>query len=221
MIDTVIFDMDGVIIDSEPVHLRIGEAMFRELGLNITREEHLHFVGRSDLWETVKEKYRLDMETDTLKNIHQSRFISFLESTEDEHPINGVAELIRSLYADHLTLVLASSSSMKYIKTVLDKFDLAKYFSYRISGADLPTSKPHPEIFLKAAQLAGTSPAHSLVIEDSEHGVRAARAAGMRCVAFRNINSGQQNLEAADWIIDTFSEFDLEKYDREHGKSTE
>jgi len=91
---------------------------------------------------------------------------------------------------------------------VLTKLGLIDHFPLRISGADLETSKPHPEIFLEAAKMAQTTPEQCLVIEDSENGVKAAKAAGMKCIGYQNPNSGNQDLSAADWIIDHFDQFD-------------
>lgn len=213
MISTVIFDMDGVIIDSEPVHFRIEQEIFRELGLEISREEYSQYVGRSDLWRSIKEKYGLDYEVDEIRDRYQTRYLSYLDTSYNEDPIEGVVDLIKALDENDVTLVLASSSTMKNINMVLKKFGLLEYFSLRISGANLETSKPHPEIFLKAAKLAEASPQNCMVIEDSGNGVQAAKAAGMRCVGFKNPNSGQQDLKAANWVIEHFDEFDLNKFD--------
>ena len=212
MISAVIFDMDGVIIDSEPVHARMEQELMDDLGLEISDEEYARYVGRSDLWHRIKEEYDMDFEVEELRQRKESRYISYLKESFNEGPVEGVIDLIGRLDAGGMTLVLASSSSMKNIELVLEKFGLSDRFSFKISGADLETSKPHPEIFLKAAQMADVKPAECLVIEDSENGVRAAKAAGMRCIGYKNPNSGSQDLGAADWIIGHFDEFDLERY---------
>jgi beta-phosphoglucomutase-like phosphatase (HAD superfamily) len=103
-------------------------------------------------------------------------------------------------------LLLASSSPHIEIDTVLEKFKLVDYFSTRVSGTELPQSKPHPGIFIKAADLIKVAPSHCLVIEDAENGVIAAKAAGMKCTGFSNPNSGKQNLGMADKIISSFKE---------------
>lgn len=212
MISCVIFDMDGVIIDSEPIYFEVEQQLFREVGLELTREEHSKYVGRSDLWYSVKEKYQLDIDPEEISSKEKSRYLDIISTSFDGDPIEGVSELIKELHEKGIDLVLASSSEMKNIELVLTKFELLDYFDLRISGADLPTSKPHPEIFEKAAKLAETSSQHCLVIEDSANGVQAAKAANMKCVGYRNPNSGDQDLSAADWIIGSFEEFDLEKF---------
>lgn len=208
MIKAVIFDMDGVIIDSEPIYFRIISEMLREMDIKITHDELSKFVGRSDLWETFKKNYDLDIDVSEISTEEQKRFISYLNTHFDEGPIDGVSELIKKLDKEDYPLVLASSSKMENINTVLTKLGLIDYFSLRISGADLETSKPHPEIFLKAAEMARSVPEKCLVIEDSENGVKAAKAAGMKCIGYQNPNSGNQDLTEADWIIDHFDQFD-------------
>lgn len=212
MISCVIFDMDGVIIDSEPIYFEVEKQLFKEVELELTREEHATYVGRSDLWFSIKEKYQLDIDPEKITSEEKRRYFEILKNSFDGSPIKGVSTLIKNLCDRRIDLVLASSSEMKNIELVLTKFDLINYFDMRISGADLPTSKPHPEIFEKAAEMAQTSPQNCLVIEDSSNGVNAAKAASMTCLGYRNPNSGNQDLSAADWVIDSFDEFDFDTF---------
>lgn len=212
MTSCVIFDMDGVIIDSEPIYMQVEQDLFTEVGLEVSHEEHTRFVGRSDLWKVLKETYSLDINIEEIHKEENKRYLDIINNSFSGDPIDGVVDLIEQLHKDGIKLVLASSSEMKNIELVLTKFGLISYFDLRISGADLPTSKPHPEIFEKAAEMAETEPEQCLVIEDSENGVRAAKAANMTCIGFRNPNSGNQDLSEADWIIQSFDEFDLEKF---------
>ena len=213
MITTVIFDMDGVIIDSEPIHFKLIQKLFRERGLDLTEEEHTRYVGRSDFWSIMKEKFDLDIGAEELHQIYLQRFMSYLKHSFDEDPIDGVIGCIRDLDSMGKKLVLASSATRENIRVVMDMYSLWDYFDQWISGAELETSKPHPEIFLKAAELIGSDPDECLVIEDSENGVKAAKAAGMICIGYRNLNSGKQDLGDADYVIDDFSTFDLAKYE--------
>lgn len=212
MVSCVIFDMDGVIIDSEPIYMQVEQELFREVGLELSHEEHAKFVGRSDLWKVLKETHNLDINIDEIHSEENERYVDIINTSFDDDPIEGVVQLIEQLHEDDIELVLASSSEMRNIELVLTKFDLIHFFDLRISGADLETSKPHPEIFLKAAEMAETPPKNCLVIEDSANGVRAAKSARMKCIGFRNPNSGNQDLSAADWIIDSFDEFDLDRF---------
>jgi HAD superfamily hydrolase (TIGR01509 family) len=216
MISCVIFDMDGVIIDSEPIYMQVEQELFREVGLDLSHEEHAKFVGRSDLWKILKETHNLEISIEEIHREENERYLDIINNNFDDGPIDGVEELIEELHQDDIKLVLASSSEMKNIELVLTKFGLLNYFDLRISGADLETSKPHPEIFEKAAEMADVSPRDCLVIEDSTNGVKAAKSANMKCIGFRNQNSGNQDLSPADWIIDSFSEFDFDNYSNLH-----
>jgi HAD superfamily hydrolase (TIGR01509 family) len=204
-ITTVIFDMDGVLIDSEPIHLQIEQQQFRALGLELPPAEHLRFVGTSanNMWQQLNERYHLQTSVADRVAEGSARFLAHLQQHRAEiRPIDGTSELIAKLLALGKQLVLASSAPRPNIDLVLDVLGLAAYFPVRVSGQELPLSKPHPEIFLRAAQLAGALPAQCVVIEDAANGVAAAKAAGMRCLAYRNPHSGLQDLDQADRIVD-------------------
>ena len=213
MIETVIFDLDGVIIDSEPYHFLVEKQLFKEYGAEITDDEHLSFVGTSsnDMWHKIKVKTDIKHSVEELVNISDGKFLLYLDKEKDIKPISGVDELILDLYKSKFQLIIASSSSRKIINTVLQKFNLSKYFSYIVSGADLIHSKPNPEIFHVVSKLSNTKPERCLVIEDSENGIKAAKSANMNCVAYRNPNSGNQNLKLADLVINDFKSFNINK----------
>jgi HAD superfamily hydrolase (TIGR01509 family) len=212
MIQAAIFDLDGVIIDSEPVHLAIEERMFKELGVDLSKEEYGSFVGTSprNMWDVIVKKYGISSTADELVKKQHGCYLDYMADQKDLHPIPGVAELIRKLHDDNFRLVVASSSSMEVINIVLVKFNLSHYFMARVSGADLVQSKPHPEIFITAAKLAHCLPQECVAVEDSKNGITSAKAAGMKCIGFFNPNSGNQNLEAADLIIKSFDELSPE-----------
>jgi HAD superfamily hydrolase (TIGR01509 family) len=206
MIQTVIFDMDGVIIDSEPIHFRIEAQLFEELGISVSLEEHYSYVGTSsrNMWKTIVKKNNLIVDIEELTQKNKSLYIQYLAETTNLKPIPGIAALIKELHRENFKLVLASSSSMEVINTVLFKLNLVDFFKTRVSGDELLYSKPDPEIFLKSAKLANSQPKECLVIEDAENGVIAAKVAGMKCIGYSN--SGVQNLKGADLIIQSFKE---------------
>jgi HAD superfamily hydrolase (TIGR01509 family) len=138
-------------------------------------------------------------------------YIQYLSKDRNIQPVAGVFPLIKELHENGFIILVASSSPHEVIDIVLRKFRLAEFISARVSGTELPQSKPHPGIFLKAASLANTKPENCVVIEDAENGVKAAKAAGMKCIGFSNPNSGGQNLEKADLIIGSFEELSLNR----------
>ena len=212
MIQTVIFDLDGVIIDSEPIYFSIEKEMFKELNIEVSFEEHCGYVGTSsrNMWEAIIEKYRLPYKAEVLVKKESDAYLQHLKSQTNLYPINGVSELIKDLYKENLKIWLASSSHMEVIDIIVDRFQLSEFFIGKISGTNLEFSKPHPEIFLKVAKLADSKPEECVVIEDSENGVTAAKSAQMKCIGFANPNSGMQNLTKADLIITSFKELNFD-----------
>jgi beta-phosphoglucomutase family hydrolase len=212
MIETAIFDLDGVIIDSEPVHFKLEKQMFEELKIALPFEEHCSYVGMSseNMWETIVNKHNLSYCAQDLVEKKHALYLEHLLEEKDLYAIPGVIELIKELYKNNFKLMIASSSHAEVINAVLEKFNLSDFFAARVSGTELAHSKPHPEIFLKAAEVANCASRECVVIEDSENGVTAAKAAGMKCIGFLNPNSGAQNLNKADVIIKSFKELNVE-----------
>lgn len=209
----VIFDMDGVIYDSEPIHFLLEKEIFRNLGIEVSEEEHHSFVGTSSyyMWEALKNKYELKQLIDDLVKLERGGYLEILINKKKElSPIEGVVGLIEMLKNNNLKLAVASSSSLEVIERVVDLFGFGIYFDNLTSGDCVERSKPEPDIFLYSANKLGIDPADCLVIEDSYHGVKAAKKAGMKCIGYRNMNSGDQDLSKADFIIENYDSIDIE-----------
>jgi len=211
MIEAVIFDMDGVILDSEPIHYRVEKAIMKENGFDFQFEDHAGYVGQTtqDLWDDLCTKHHLPIGAEVLSAIDEKNYLNKLKNGSIQ-PIAGVKELIESLHNDGIKLIIASSAVRNNIEVVMDKFDIRKYFEGYVSGQDVQKTKPNPEIFLKAAEKLDVSPEDCVVIEDAKHGVEAAKSAGMLCIAFKNLNSGNQDLSKADVVVDRMEEINIE-----------
>ncbi|TDT50372.1 HAD family hydrolase [Fonticella tunisiensis] len=212
MLKAVIFDMDGVIVDSEPVHEKVCKRRFKELNINVTDEEYDAFVGttNTEMWTIIKSKYNLNETVEELVSMHLEEVMEYLRES-DETPIPGIKDLLGSIKREGIKIALASSSPMENIELVLEKFGIGDYFESVISGENLERSKPAPDIFLKSAEKLGVNPENCVVIEDSHNGVKAAKAAGMKCVGFKNINSGNQDLSMADIIVYSIEDVNIER----------
>jgi HAD superfamily hydrolase (TIGR01509 family) len=202
----VIFDMDGVIIDSEEIHKKAYYETFISLGLEVSEELYKTLTGSSTInaFQKLIVHFKLDEDANELVLQKRKRYINFFENDTNLHLVKGAKEIIQYFYNKDLTLVLASSSAMVNINRVFDRFDLQKYFTAKISGADLTQSKPHPEIFEKAAILGNTAKENCIVIEDSDNGIQAANDAGIFVYGYKNPLSEGQTLENADFIINNF-----------------
>lgn len=208
MIRAVIFDMDGVIIDSEPLHLSIEEDIFKKLGISITYEEHNTFIGTTShyMWDKIRTNHNLTQSLEELVELDRNTYLNFLNDTLDLEPIKGVKELITDLHKNNIKLAVASSSPLNVIEKVLNLFDIRDYFGYIVTGDYVRKSKPEPDIFLYAAKKLDVDPKECVVIEDSHNGVLAAKKANMKCIGYKNVNSGNQDLSKADITIDDFND---------------
>jgi HAD superfamily hydrolase (TIGR01509 family) len=213
MVKTVIFDMDGVIVDTEPLHHFAYHKHFKHLNIDVTPELYATFTGLStkNTYQRLIDAFALEHEVHDLVRSKRDFFNEVFDTDEALDLLPGVFDLIKDLHSNGIQLVLASSASKETIKRVFDRFELHQYFTHTVSGEDFPQSKPHPAIFLRAAELAGTLVTECIVIEDSTNGIRASKAAGIFCVGYKSANTVPQSLGEADMVINHFDELNAEK----------
>jgi HAD superfamily hydrolase (TIGR01509 family) len=205
--------MDGVIVDTEPVHHFAYQQHFKRLNIEVSPEMYASFTGNStkNIYERLKSVYGLKEDVLDLVEVKRNLFNDAFDQKEDLFLLDGVEELIQELHKNGMQLILASSSANVTIQRIFNRFDLNKYFTHKVSGEDFPKSKPHPAIFQKAAELAQTSVEHCIVIEDSTNGIMAAKAAGIYCVGYDSFHSKMQDYSLADKVISHFNELSFEK----------
>ncbi|MGJ8760493.1 HAD family phosphatase [Polaribacter sp. AHE13PA] len=205
-IKCVIFDMDGVIIDSEEIHKKAYYETFASIGVTVSNDLYKTLTGSSTInaFQKLVAHFKLDLDPEELVLNKRKRYVNFFENDPTLHLVKGVEDLIKHCHKKGLTLILASSSAMVNIDRVFNRFDLNKYFTAKISGADLTESKPNPEIFNKAATLGNTPKENCVVIEDSDNGVKAANDAGIFVFGYRNPMAEDQSLKNADFIVNNF-----------------
>ena len=181
----VIFDLDGVMIDSEPLHIQAWKVLFAREGITVTEEEYLHGIGMLDAdWIGYLFSRRgKQADPEWWQNAKREVYRDILAA--NIRPFPGVAALVRRLHAE-FRLGLASSSWRENLEVVLEAMNLRPCFRVLTGKEDVTRHKPDPEAYLRTASHLGLPPHACTVIEDSMLGVRAARAAGMRCIAVTN-----------------------------------
>ncbi|MBL1068857.1 HAD family phosphatase [Streptomyces sp. 7-21] len=200
-LDLVIFDCDGVLVDSEPLALRVCVELGAELGWPLTEKEIIdRFLGRSERAVRAQIEERLGPEAaDRWETLYRERLNAAIDTELTE--VDGISEAL-----DALTLpsCIASSGSHAKMRRTLTRTGLYERFAGRIfSASEVERGKPAPDLFLHAASRLGVAPERCAVVEDSQYGVRAARAAGMRCFGYAGGLTPAEWLEGPDTVVFT------------------
>lgn len=201
--------MDGVLINSEPVHYRVWKKALETRGIDLDYETYKPCIGSTNrfLLNILHDNYGVDLEDEELAEEVQRLKKTMMEQ-EGFPVIPGVQDLLKRLKKFGYRMAIASSSPEEYIRQVVKSLRVETCFDYLMSGESVKNSKPDPDIFLETAKHLGLQPEECLVIEDSKNGCRAAEAAGMTCVAYYNPDSGMQDLSTAAMVIEGYEEID-------------
>ena len=205
--EAVIFDMDGVIFDTEAVYLESCVTAAKLLGMGDVRELCLSCIGITA--EKTKEKYAGAFgDTQLLEKFWVCAKELASGQFEKEIPVkSGAREILEYLNSKNIPLVLASSTKTEIVIKELILTNLFRFFKKIIGGDTVQHSKPHPEIFLKASDIIKIPPEKCIVIEDSFNGVRAAKAAGMQCVMIPDLLQPDDEISSlADYIMPSLDE---------------
>jgi HAD superfamily hydrolase (TIGR01509 family) len=202
----VIFDMDGVLVDSEPMHVDAMREMLRPYGIPYTDRENEEFFGFTDLevFQKLRERYGLEADPRELTR----RRAELLARLTREHPapMPGIPDVPRRLRARGYRLAVASSSALEVIEATVDVLGLASVFETLVSGLEVGRGKPAPDVFLETARRLALPPRDCVVVEDSRNGLRAAKAAGMACAAVPCPATRHEDFAEADWRLTTLPE---------------
>lgn len=183
MIKGIIFDMDGVISDTQKLHSKVEAELLSRYGIKITPSEitaKYSGVRTKEFFDDLLKEQNQEYDLDLLMDEKWSQMEKYASESVDA--IEGSIDLIRKLHNANYPLAVASASNLDYVRIVLRTLGVIDHFSYIVSGDMVAKGKPNPESFLLASSKIGISPEYCLVIEDGVSGMQAAEAGGMKCV---------------------------------------
>ena len=200
--EAFLFDMDGVIVDTQQYHSRALQQVFTEIGVSVSLAELSQYAGtkRGASFRGIAAQRGLKLPVEQLSARKDVLFNDIIAHTQLQ-PIEGIPELLAKLQAAGIPMAIASSSSDAFIAYIVDCLHIRSFFDALLSGENLPESKPNPAIYQLTAKTLGVAPEQCVVLEDAALGVQAAKAAGMYCIGYQNPHSGQQDLSHADEIV--------------------
>ena len=205
-IKAVIFDMDGVIVDSEPLHFEAHKKALEKFGIELSLEDYMDFgvaQGDDNLYEKAAQKFDIKIDKEEISKLKKRIYREIFDQKAELRV--GVLELIKILCKKY-DLAIASSGTKDVVNHVVERFSLGDYFKVIVTGDDVERVKPYPDIYIKASQLLYASENECIALEDSETGVSAAKSAGIRCIAVPCDFTRSQNLSKADLILDDLEE---------------
>jgi len=196
----VIFDVDGVLLDSEPFICKAATIMFAEKGLEVKPADFAPFVGAGEnrYIGGVAEKYNFTIDIECAKKRTYDIYLEIIKG--NLNPLDGAKDFIELCRADGRKTAIASSADMRKVRGNIEEIGFTfDSFDAVVVGEDIKHKKPAPDIFLLAAERMGLSAGECVVVEDAVNGVAAAKAAGSRCLAITS-SFGPQQLKGADWF---------------------
>jgi HAD superfamily hydrolase (TIGR01509 family) len=204
--------MDGVLVDSEPLHLLAFQELMRQFGVEFTAEDNHEFLGRTDLSlaQHTAAKHGLKETPENIVQRKEDILARLIKEQAKARP--GVMELLETAKQVSLPMAVASSATMQTIELVVDTLNIRKYFHNLTSGEEVEHGKPAPDVFLLAAKRLNTAPENCLVVEDTYNGLKAARAAGMKCLVVPCEATRHQDHSAADLLLDSLEQFNLQSW---------
>lgn len=203
----VIFDVDGVLVDSYRAHLLAWQALGRENGFEVTEDEFAAGFGRTSR-EVLADKFGHGVLSDErIRELDERKEALYREMVAADFPeMPGASELLSQLHQAGLKLAVGSSGPPPNVDVVLDHLGQRPLFSAVITGADVVRGKPDPQVFLLGAERMGVPPERCLVFEDAVPGVQAAKRAGMKAIGVASTGRRREDLHEADLVIDKLTE---------------
>ena len=209
----VIFDMDGVLIDSEPIHYEVERLIYDLLGIDVPDAIHKNYMGASNdfMYSDLKSRFKLSASVEELIKFDDDYRCEYLKNLKVVDLNSGILDLLMELKTAGIKLAVATSSSPDIANVLLNRCSIASFFDTIVTTSDVGKSKPAPDVYLLAAQRLGVLPKDCIVFEDSPNGLSAAKSAEMYCIVIQNDKQLDNLLKLADYRISSFKELTFEK----------
>jgi len=211
MCDAVIFDLDGLLADTERLHRMAYQGALAEQGIHITAKQYEdHWVRQGRGIADFMQEHGITVDVPAVRTAKRERYRSLV--TDEVEPMPGALELLSKLKGKK-RLALATASYGHDAMAVLETLDITAYFEVVASNLDVERNKPFPDVFLHVAGKLKVAPECCVVLEDSEKGIRAARAAGMAGIAVPNVHTRDHDFSEASVVVDSLRDVTLELID--------
>ena len=209
----VVFDLDGVLWDGEPLYHEAFNVVLEPYGYSVTSEDYVNIIGHSveAAWAWVLNNFKIREEPASFLRRYNEAVLELL--AQPVEPLPGVRELLAELRSQGLPIGLASASLRQWVNATIRGLHIENAFDATVSASEVEHSKPAPDLYLAAAEKLGIPATECLAVEDTGAGIAAAKAAGMFAVQVRASSTALPPLEQADLVIDDYSEFDLSLLD--------
>jgi HAD superfamily hydrolase (TIGR01509 family) len=205
----VVFDLDGVLWDGEPIYHEAFNVVLKPYGHFVTADEYENIIGNSveAAWAWVLQRYGITKSPGAFYRSYNVAVLDLL--AQPVEPLPGVRELLRELKSRGVPVGLASASLRQWVDATLTGIGLAGEFDTTVAAGEVAHAKPAPDLYLKAAANLGVDPELCVAVEDTRSGVHAAKAAGMYTIQSRAASTALAPIGEADAVIQTYREFDL------------
>jgi HAD superfamily hydrolase (TIGR01509 family) len=209
----VVFDLDGVLWDGEPLYHEAFNVVLEPYGYSVTSEDYVNIIGHSveAAWGWVLNNFKIREDPEKFLRRYNEAVLELL--AQPVEPLPGVRELLAELRSRGLPIGLASASLRQWVNATIRGLHIENAFDATVSASEVEHSKPAPDLYLAAAEKLGIPATECLAVEDTGAGIAAAKAAGMFAVQVRASSTALPPLEQADLVIDDYSEFDLSLLD--------
>jgi HAD superfamily hydrolase (TIGR01509 family) len=212
MIKAVIFDMDGLIADTESIESKALEKILREYGKTPHYQKNglIHRIGLAgnETWIDIKNKYGITEDIDVLRTRKREIFETLIK--EGFQSFDGLYELLDELKKNNFKLAVASNRFINHIYLILEELNIKEYFDTIIGPSETRKHKPHPDIYLETAKQLTIKPQECLALEDTEHGIQSAHSAGMKVIAIPNKFTKDNDFSKANMVVKSLQSVTME-----------